>query len=64
MNYIEKCHIFYTQNKNKQINDVLFDLKNPMFETIYNHYANLQHVKEEKNHLIHHNAYSSITQPH
>jgi hypothetical protein len=39
MNSIERFHIFCTQKKNKHMNEVLFDLKNPIFETIYNHYT-------------------------
>jgi hypothetical protein len=45
------------------MNAVLFDLKNPIFEAIYNHYANQQHVKQNKTHFIYQNAYSSTIQP-
>jgi cell fate (sporulation/competence/biofilm development) regulator YlbF (YheA/YmcA/DUF963 family) len=36
MNNIEKCHMFCAQNK--QMNEVLFDLSNSIFEAVYNRY--------------------------
>jgi hypothetical protein len=34
MNNIEKYHIFCTQKQNRQMNELSFDLNNPIFETI------------------------------
>jgi hypothetical protein len=39
MDNIETYYIFYRQKKTK-MNKVLFDLKNSIFEAMYNHYTN------------------------
>jgi hypothetical protein len=39
MNSIERFHMFCTQKKNRHMNEVLFDSKTPIFETIYDHYT-------------------------
>jgi hypothetical protein len=46
MNRMEKFHIFCTQKENKRMNEILFDPKNPIFETVYNHYTS---AKKKKN---------------
>jgi hypothetical protein len=38
MNSLEKFHIFCTQKENKHMNEILFDPKNPIFNSVYNHY--------------------------
>jgi hypothetical protein len=37
-NITEICHIYCTYKHNKQMNEVFFDLKNPIFDIIHNHY--------------------------
>jgi hypothetical protein len=43
MNITEKYHIFCIQKQNKQMNKLLFDLNNPIFEAVYIHYITQQH---------------------
>jgi hypothetical protein len=40
MNNMEKHGLFCTHKQNKWMNDVLFDLKSPVFDAVYNHYIN------------------------
>jgi hypothetical protein len=40
MNNMEKNNIFRTYKQNKQMNDVLFNLKNCVFDAVYSHYIN------------------------
>jgi hypothetical protein len=35
MSSMERFHIFCTQKENKYMNEILFDLENPIFETVY-----------------------------
>jgi hypothetical protein len=37
MNSLEKFHIYCAHQQDIQMNEVLFDLQNPIFDTIYNH---------------------------
>jgi hypothetical protein len=37
---LDKYHISYTHRQNKEMNELLFDLKNLIFEVVYNHYTN------------------------
>jgi hypothetical protein len=39
MDNLEQYHICCSQGQNKQMTEVLFDLKNRIFE-VYNHYTN------------------------
>jgi hypothetical protein len=39
MNGLEKYHIYRTHRQGKQINEVLFDPQNPIFDAIYNHFT-------------------------
>jgi hypothetical protein len=40
MNKIEKFNIYCTCQQNNQMNETLFDLQNPMFDTLYTHHIN------------------------
>jgi hypothetical protein len=50
MNSMERFHIFCTQKENKHMNEILFDLKNPILETVYNHYTQLSNYRGSTNH--------------
>jgi hypothetical protein len=59
MNSLEIFHIYCAHQQNKQMNEVLFDLQNPIFHTIYNHYT--KHTKNPHHssrqlHRIHHHV--------
>jgi hypothetical protein len=39
MNSLEKFHIYCAHQQDIQMNEILFDFQNPIFDTIYNHYT-------------------------
>jgi hypothetical protein len=41
MNSLEKFHFYCEHQQNKQMNEVLFDLQNPIFDAAYNHLQNI-----------------------
>lgn len=45
MNILEKFRIYCAHQQNKQMNKVLFDLQNPIFDITYNHYTKEQHTQ-------------------
>jgi hypothetical protein len=48
MNSLEKFHIYCAHQQDKQMNEVLFDIQRPIFNTIYSHYT-----KQKYTHKIH-----------
>jgi hypothetical protein len=63
MNSMEKFHIFCTQKENKHMNEILFDPKNPIFDTIYNHYKqNVRNTTHRGQHQL--SLTHAVTTPH
>jgi hypothetical protein len=40
LNSLKKYYIYCTYEQNKQVNEALKGIKNPIFDVIYNHYIN------------------------
>jgi hypothetical protein len=59
MNNVERYGIFCAHKQNKQMEEVLFDLNSPIFETIY-----ITITLHNKNHPNYHTADSSTIPPH
>jgi hypothetical protein len=49
MNNLEKHHIYCAHQQGIQMNEILFDLQNLIFDTIYNYYAKQKHNTHTQN---------------